>query len=265
MTASISKQAVLFLSALSACGIGVSACGVSENVLSSDRQDGGSTFLDTDFSTDTGVGKDSSTGTGVGADSDSNDCATETVQATEVLLIGDSWIWRPGLQLVALARDAGTVGETESYVILAADGASMDAAVNQYDTQQAGVTKVKVLIMDGGGIDLIAAGGSAESAQQVVDAFELLLRKVENDGTVEHVIYSLYPEGTITPGVATLRPGMQAVCAASSVPCYFLDLQSLWEGRPEYTTEDAINPSDEGSEVIARAIWNIMQQNCVAQ
>jgi hypothetical protein len=50
-----------------------------------------------------------------------------------------------------------------------------------------------------------------------------------------------------------------------TVPCYFIDLQPLWEGHPEYTAADTINPSAEGAEVIAQSIWNVMQQNCIAQ
>jgi hypothetical protein len=94
---------------------------------------------------------------------------------------------------------------------------------------------------------------------------QVLLDEVASDGTVEHIVYFLYPELPTIAGVAALRPGMQAACAASTVPCHFLDLQPLWEGHPEYTGGDTIHPSQAGGNVIAESIWAIMQENCIAQ
>jgi hypothetical protein len=283
---------------------GTTTCGYSENILTSNNGNGGDIETDTGSSLEIDIGtnvetdsetvaqsdSESDTGTGAEDDSDSgsetdtdsdSDIHTETdteldsdtdtcrpggVEADEVVLIGDSWMWRPAPYLRDLAREAGAIRPDEDYIVLAKDGNDIEAIVAQYNSRQEGETKVRVLIMDGGGIDTIRGGGSQESIDHVVSTFEQHLDQMASDGTVQHVIYSLYPEGGITPAVADLRPGMQAACASSPVPCRFLDLQPLWEGHPEYNREqEQINPSDEGSRVIAESIWSIMEENCIAQ
>jgi hypothetical protein len=69
------------------------------------------------------------------------------------------------------------------------------------------------------------------------------------------------------PRVTDLHPLMEQACAASKVPCHFLDLQQLWAGHPEYTASDFnIQASDTGAKVIGDVIWDIMlQKNCIAQ
>ena len=56
-------------------------------------------------------------------------------------------------------------------------------------------------------------------------------------------------------------------CTESTVPCYFLDLQSVWAGHPEYNTAGTSPPvpTDAGGTAIADAIWAIMQAKCIAQ
>jgi hypothetical protein len=56
---------------------------------------------------------------------------------------------------------------------------------------------------------------------------------------------------------------MKQACEASAVPCYFLDLQPFFTGHPEYV--DGIQATDAGAVVQGDAIWNVMQQNCIAQ
>jgi hypothetical protein len=195
-------------------------------------------------------------------------CQHGQVQANEVVWIGDSWIQIPGAQHTRvrdLARAAGTIGANEDYVDLAVSGSPIARIVNQYNTQESGATKVKVLLMDGGGIDTIQGGGSQASVTSVVNTFQQHLAKVASDGTVQHIVYFLYPELPTIAGVAAMRPGVQQACAASTVPCHFVDLQPLWVGHPEYTGGDNIHPSAAGGNVIAEAIWAIMQQNCIAQ
>ena len=71
----------------------------------------------------------------------------QEVEADEVVLIGDSWIWRPALDLRDLARATGTIRPDEDYVVLAGDGAHIEAIMDQYNTREAGAIKVKVLII----------------------------------------------------------------------------------------------------------------------
>ena len=143
----------------------------------------------------------------------------------------------------------------------------MSAIAGQYAAAEAGATKVKVLIMDGGTWDTIQKGTSDATVNGVVDTFGQLLAQVANDGTVEDVIYFLMPD-TI-PGVTALRPLLQERCAQSTMRCHFLDLQPIWAAHtppPEYSTAGAIPvPTDAGGRAIADAIWEIMQENCIAQ
>jgi hypothetical protein len=195
-------------------------------------------------------------------------CAQGQVSANEVLWIGDSQILVPGSQhthLRDLARAAGAIGATDDYVMGAVAASTMSAIANQYSTQEATATKIKVVIMDGGTWDTIVANGSDASVTSAASSFTQFLATVASDGTVQHIIYFLPPELPNIPGVAALRPLVQQACTGSAVPCHFLDLQPLWVGHPEYTASDNVFPSDTGAQVLADAIWAIMQSSCIAQ
>jgi hypothetical protein len=234
---------------------GAMGCGKSANILTANRLDGG----DTELNTNAEVGTDSDSGS-----ADDEECPPDEVAPGEVALIGDAWIRIPASRISEKARAAGTIGQDDAFVNLAADGVPIASIVDQYNTRQSR-SPVRVLIMNGGGIDLIGGGGSQATVDQVVATLTQHLEQVASDGTVRHVIYSLCPEISSTPGVADLRPGMEASCSASAVPCYFLDLQPLWEGHPEYNGIEDIIPTDTGADVIAEAIWTIMEENCIAQ
>jgi hypothetical protein len=195
-------------------------------------------------------------------------CVRGQVNADEVLWIGDSWILMPGNQRTRvrdLARVAGALSQSEDYVNAAVAAATMADIANQYATREAGATKVKVLIMDGGTWDTIVGNGSQASVTAAANAFTQFLAQVAADGTVEHIVYFLMPELSGVPGVAALRPLVQQACAQSTVPCHFLDLQPLWVGHPEYTATGNVFASEAGAIVLADAIWDIMQDQCVAQ
>jgi hypothetical protein len=201
---------------------------------------------------------------------DGGPCVHAQVSAAEVLWIGDSWVLVTGTQHTRvrdLARAAGAIGPNDDYVISAAPAATMAAVANQYAAREAGATRVKVVIMDGGTWDTLVAGGSDASVASVVATFGQFLDQVAADGTVEHIIYFLTPEMPGIPGVAALRPQLQQACAQSSVPCDFIDLTPIWSGHAEYTMSDTgvPVPTEAGATAIADAIWSVMQQRCVAQ
>jgi hypothetical protein len=128
-------------------------CGHSANILTTDNDDNTNpeSSSDSDLDIDTGIetetGTDSSSGTGI--------CLGDEVEAGEVVLIGDSWIMLPSTHLQDLAHTEGPLGPDESYVVLADNGKFIDDIIGQYNAREAGVTKVNVLIMDGGGMDTI--------------------------------------------------------------------------------------------------------------
>lgn len=195
-------------------------------------------------------------------------CARGDVAPDEVVWIGDSWFTIPGIQrtrVEELARQAGALGESESYESRAAAASDLTAIVQQYEAAKAG-NPPRVLIMDGGTWDTIVTNGSPTTVARVVVDFSAFLERVATDGSVQHIIYMLVPELPQIPGVAALRPGLTEACANSIVPCHFLDLQPLWVGHPEYTSmPDGIQASAEGASVIADRIWAIMQRECIAQ
>lgn len=212
---------------------------------------------------------------GVGGETDT--CASGQVLSSEVVWIGDSWVIRPGTQhtrVTELARLAGTLATNEDYSFdLPKEGADMAAIAKQYEARQAGTTKIKVLLMDGGTWDPIIANLTGMSVSDAIDTsvrnFRSFLAQVASDGTVEHIVYFLVPELPTIPGVAEMRPELQQACAESAVPCHFLDLETLWQQRrddePSYTADDGIQASSKGGTVIGEAIWKIMQDECIAQ
>jgi hypothetical protein len=208
-----------------------------------------------------------------GAAGSGDTCPHAHVLASEVLWIGDSWIEQPdGTQHTLVrdfARQAQTIGQNEDYVDSAADASSMAAVAKQYDARESGATKVKVLLMDGGTWDPIAAQLAGASVPAAIDGsistFEQFLAKVASDGTVQHIVYFLVPELPTIPGVASMRPRLQQACADSAVPCHFIDLQQFWDGHPEYTATNGIQSSATGAAVIANQIWATMQEYCIAQ
>ena len=212
-----------------------------------------------------------------GAAGSSEACPHRQVLASEVLWIGDSWLTIPnGLQrerVRKLALAAHAIDEGDDYVNLAAAATSMAAIAKQYDTRENGATKVKVLLMDGGTWDPIAAqvapGSSSATVAAAIDnaisTFQNFLAKVASDGTVEHIVYFLVPELPTIPGVATMRPRLQQTCTESTVRCHFIDLQPHWQGHPEYTAVDGIQASESGATVIGDLIWATMQDHCIAQ
>jgi hypothetical protein len=206
-------------------------------------------------------------------------CTPSNVKPSEILWIGDAWVSTPSTQYTRvwqLARDAGASGydEREPYVVAPVlnptwSQQTLGAIVEQYNskTHDAGATKFKVLIMDGGTLDpWLASNADAsinDAIDKVVSTFKQLLATVKGDGTIEHVIYFLCPETPGFPGIATLRPLLRETCEKGPVDCHFLDLQPLWAGHPEYY--NGIVPSTAGGQVIAEQIWSIMQKNCIAQ
>jgi hypothetical protein len=202
---------------------------------------------------------------------DGGACPVAHVNANEVLWIGDSWLLVPGSQYTQvrdMARQAGAIGPSDDYVNAAVAASNMAAIANQYATREAGATKVKVLILDGGTWDTIVANGAGTSVPNAATAaaatFANLLTQIAADGTVQHVIYFLVPDIATIPGVSSLGPLVKQSCADSAVPCHFIDLGPLW--TPAYT-DNALGflPNDAGASVLADQIWAVMQDNCIAQ
>jgi len=78
--------------------------------------------------------------------------------------------------------------------------------------------------------------------------------------------YPTPEDPTLTAKFDLLRPMIGGVCAASAVPCTFLDLRPTFTGNEaEYLLPDGVLPTDAGAVATAAAIFSVMQEHCLAQ
>jgi hypothetical protein len=200
---------------------------------------------------------------GKGGTGGSSGCQKGQVMPAEVTFIGDSWVEIPGSQvthLEELARAAGSLAQGARYNDRSVSGNTIAQIINQYRSNR----NTKVLIMDGGGIDLIQSNNQS-TVTRVISSITSFFQEVATDGNVDHIIYYLYPS---IPGLSNvdfqqLRPGAEMACAQSTVPCHFLALAPIWNNS--LIGGDNIHPSTAGGNLIAEKVWEIMQQNCIAQ
>jgi hypothetical protein len=207
-------------------------------------------------------------------------CTKGEVEANQVLVIGDS-VFAISHQITAfleeLARDAGVleVGERyRDYSTIVDNALAMggNGILNQYQRGMA-EAPVEVVIMDGGGPDVLLSSCTAPVAEcpALVDASvaaEALLAQMATDG-VAHVVYMFYPDpvdAAMRERMDALRLLIEPICAASAVPCHWLDLRPvLSDPSAGYLSADGLIPTAAGSEATANAIWATMQRECVAQ
>lgn len=232
-----------------------------------------------------------------------------SLDAAEVGIIGDSYIniltseFVPELQ--TLARAAGALGPNESYVDKSFGGASMagggflDLLIQPIPTQwpQAlqesrarGASGIKLLIMDGGGNDVLVNNRAClehqtesaitqackDTVQAALDAGSELFEQVARDGA-QAVIFFFYPHlpggglGGSYPNTMLdySAPLVRENCEQRApVPCYFVDLRSPFtdSGIPieDLIQEDGVHPSQQGAKIMAQEVWKVMQDNCLA-
>jgi lysophospholipase L1-like esterase len=127
----------------------------------------------------------------------------------------------------------------------------------------------KVVIMDGGGNDILqnpgCAPGCAQQLQAVTEAKEFL-KQMATDGVSDVVFLFYYDMPSMKAGLDWMRPKMATECEQSPVPCHFVDNQPLFAGMDADTyTIDGIHPTTAAAQIIAKQVWDRMQQECVAQ
>lgn len=211
-----------------------------------------------------------------------SDCpATQvTVTANHVLVIGDSFFatgHRVAAFLEESARQSGALLPGERY----RDGSSLldntlallGAGIEQQYATASAESPVGAVLMTGGGADLLL--GSCDELTPdcpllvaAADAAQTLLARMADDG-VEHVVYAFYPnplDAALRAEVDALRPLIASACEASPVPCHWLDLRPVFEGKYDrYVEDDGINPTPDGAQAAARAIWDTMEQACIGR
>jgi hypothetical protein len=201
------------------------------------------------------------------------------VPGNELLLIGDTFL-ASSHQITAyledLARSAGTLAAGERY----RDNSRLTANALAFggngirDEYQAAATEaaVKVVVMSGGGADVLASActpnTSCPTLEAAAAAARALFAQMAMDGA-QHIIYAFYPDPVdsgIRAQMDILRPLVQSACATSPVPCAWLDLRPTFAGHyGEYIQVDGLNPTAAGSQASAQAIWTLMREQCIAQ
>jgi hypothetical protein len=206
-------------------------------------------------------------------------CAGEKVSANQVLIVGDAFL-ASSHQITAyledLARNAGALATGERYRDNSTTiGNALALGGNGIETQYtsaASEADVKVVIMNGGGADLLVAACKDPSdcapIAAAASAAEQLFAKMAAEG-VAHVVYAYYPDpddADLRAAVDALRPLLQSACDKSPVPCHFLDLRTTFAGhRDQYLQNSGLNPTAAGAQASAEAIWATMQAFCIAQ
>lgn len=192
-------------------------------------------------------------------------CPHVQLKGTDICTIGDSWIQIPGNQVTTLEmhmQKAGVIGANEHFDRREVSGSTLSAIIGTYDRKP---MNCKILVMDGGGIDLFTTpAGNQAAVTPVVQKFKDFLAKVKADGFVQHIVYSLYPVIPSTPNLnSNMKPGFSEACAASAVDCHIVDLEPLFMGKN--IGGDRTHADNAGGVIIGDAWWKAMQENCIAQ
>jgi len=207
-------------------------------------------------------------------------CVSGQVSANQVLLLGDSFFalsHELGVDLEALAQSAGALPAGQHYrdnSNLTSNALALGGhGIATQFTDGLASAPVKVVIMNGGGADISlgtceTADASCPVIAAAASAAEDLLTAMANAG-VEHVVYAFYPNPVDSGAQAkmdALRPLIQGACEGSPVPCHWLDLRPTFANHyGEYILPDGLNPTSTGSQAAAAAIWQTLEQYCIAQ
>ena len=219
-----------------------------------------------------GTGGAAATGGKAGATGGSTStgtCVRGQVKPSEVVFMGESFYaiapQYNETRVEADAQAAGSLAAGAKYRNVAVSGQTMNYVLT---TEWPAATQggaVKVVIMDGGGIDAMTS-----SCSTCPGDFTTLLGKMATAG-VQDVIYTRYPEPGNPPGSNTtlkanldaLMPKMQAVCDATTTPrCHWVDLRPVWVNGD---TTDGLHPTQSGGNHVGDAIWAEMVKDCIAQ
>jgi lysophospholipase L1-like esterase len=205
-------------------------------------------------------------------------CVKGEVTAEEVIFIGESFIAQSGAiprYTTQLAREAGTIGSSESYRSYAVSGTQLTTGdiPGQY-TRAKNAGPVEVVLMDGGGNDLLIGsrcqGGFDQACEEIVTVVDTLFKEMKAGG-VKDVVYFFYPDpmgigANIKAAMDILRPEMKEFCDTNmDVRCIWVDQRESWMGHYDQYTSDGIHPTDAGSMASAQQIWDAMVEHCVAQ
>jgi hypothetical protein len=205
-----------------------------------------------------------STGTSSGT------CQKGQVKPSEVVFMGESFYaidpQYNEKRVETNAQAAGALATGAKYRNVAVSAQPMSYIAGTEWTNASSGGAVKVVIMDGGGIDCLTSSSCPTCASQ----FTTLLGKMATAG-VQDVIYTRYPEPGAPPGsnaslkkcLDTIMPTMQPVCeGATGLKCHWVDLRPVFVAGD---TTDGLHPTESGGKHVGDAIWAEMVKDCIAQ
>jgi lysophospholipase L1-like esterase len=215
------------------------------------------------------------------------------LKAYQVGVLGDSYIDLSGdftKMVQEHARKAGALGASENYIDLAKSGAAMQkdnllaaAIPTQLPTllstsKRAGPEGVKLVLMTGGGNDVLIDASSCKSistpnemCKGVVSKSLAVVKKLFADmaaGGIKEVVYFWYPDLGPNQGKVINDysiPLAKENCESdTNVKCHFVDTRDGFRDHANFVGPDGIHPTAAGSQVIADLVWDVMVDNCLA-
>jgi len=215
----------------------------------------------------------------------------------EVVFIGDSYS-DYGIAHRSMAsfveqhgRMDGALKTGDTYRNLAVAGTTLaapPAAIQSQWTSAMSMKPVKVVVMSGGGNDVLInntqcrpEGSEARAeckavVQASLDATKKMFASMKEAG-VSDVIFFWYPH--IPGGLLTgyekgtsisdyTFPMLDAIAKSASTDtfhAYMVPTVEIFEGHPEYFYSDGLHANDTGTAKISDAIWKVMKDNCIGQ
>ena len=186
-----------------------------------------------------------------------------------IVLIGDSIFALSGEIKNELERLSG-----EKYRSYCVSGSEMDGGLmgnipNQYSEAIRTNTDIQTIIMDGGGNDIQVGGVAVCSSgataackrelQKALNAADALFAKMRADG-VQNIIYMNYfyiLNGNTKPAFDWMHDQMEILVKKHNG----IIVDPMPYMAPDLIGNDNIHPTDKGSQMLARLIWNAMTEN----
>jgi hypothetical protein len=275
---------------------GAGGVGGADGAAGADGRDGANTdaAIDMDASLDSDVGAGDATG-------DGGTARPPCMQSpNQVVVLGDSYVnWISHTFPADLAREAGVTYRMYAVGAAAMASGGVSLIPPQFDQALAADPNIIAIVMDGGGNDILVPdtaqfpqGGECKQSltspmipdcqaivQKAVDK-SVELMNIAADKGVKDVVYFFYPhvpDGTLVGGAhpnAILDyalPMVKATCdgararTGGRLTCHFLDLIPVFNGHPDWFAFTDIHPTPAGSAAMAKEIWAIMKNACIAQ
>jgi lysophospholipase L1-like esterase len=176
---------------------------------------------------------------------------------------------------------------------------------DQLVTALADNPEIKAIVMSGGGNDILVADTfmfpdatmctSTPTAPMIEDCRTIVRLALEEatalmddtaDAGVRDVVYFFYPHipggglisgPTPNPILDYALPLARDVCESSlertegRMKCHFVDMVPVFEGKTGLFADvagesgDGVHPNSMGSKLMAKEIWRVMKENCIAQ